>query len=104
MTNAKEATRIKIASEQEALQLRLRVVELENAVNSRTNEVEVLRRENSRLESSFQKQQKDVRSKKSNKAQKSTCQYFSFIFLTLTIPLTSTIFHTIKSTFISQNI
>jgi|TARA_B100000795_G_C22369071_1_gene275400 predicted nuclease with TOPRIM domain len=60
MTNAKEATRIKIASEQEALQLRLRVVELENAVNSRTNEVEVLRRENSRLESSFQKQQKDV--------------------------------------------
>ena len=103
MTNAKEATRIKIASEQEALQLRLRVVELENAVNSRTNEVEVLRRENSRLESSFQKQQKDVRSKK-QKAKKSTCQYFSLIFLTLTIPLTSTIFHTIKSTFISQNI
>ena len=67
MTNAKEATRIKIASEQEALQLRLRVVELENAVNSRTNEVEVLRRENSRLESSFQKQQKDVRSKKQKK-------------------------------------
>ena len=79
MTNAKEATRIKIASEQEALQLRLRVVELENAVNSRTNEVEVLRRENSRLESSFQKQQKDVRSKK----QKSTKKHLSVFFINI---------------------
>ena len=79
MTNAKEATRIKIASEQEALQLRLRVVELENAVNSRTNEVEVLRRENSRLESSFQKQQKDVRSKK----QKSKKKHLSVFFINI---------------------
>ena len=76
MTNAKEATRIKIASEQEALQLRLRVVELENAVNSRTNEVEVLRRENSRLESSFQKQQKDVRSKKQKSTKKAPVSIF----------------------------
>ena len=56
----KEATTVKIAAEKETAELRAQVAGLQHAVSSRTNEVEELRRENSRLEASYQQQQKEM--------------------------------------------
>jgi hypothetical protein len=53
---SKQATIDKTKAEKEAAELRVRVAELEKAINSRTAEVENLRRENSRLQSSFKVQ------------------------------------------------
>jgi hypothetical protein len=57
---AHDATRDKNIAEKETVQLRTRINALETAISNRTSEVEELRRENSRLEHSFQKQHKSM--------------------------------------------
>jgi hypothetical protein len=57
---AHDATRDINIAEKETVQLRTRINALETAISNRTSEVEELRRENSRLEHSFQKQHKSM--------------------------------------------